>query len=149
MGRTQTNQLLLKQSTYQQDFMTLTLMKGDMHLPQTGWPASYGCMLRCTPPLDPCTWYPTREKPFHKRPSIIKSYNEKSNKINWMEHWHANRYKNIDKFVYQHVKLSIYHMNKIECYNTMITYNDHYCNWVLGPSFNLQLDPTLAWQNPR
>ena len=45
-----------------------------------------------------------------------------------MEHWHANRYKNIDKFVYQHVKLSIYHMNKIECYNTMITYDDPCCN---------------------
>lgn len=55
MGRTQTDQIMRKQSTYQQDFMTLMLTKGDMHLPQTGWSISYGCMLRCAPPLGPCT----------------------------------------------------------------------------------------------
>ena len=55
MGRAQTDQIMWKQSTYKQDFMTLTLTKGDVHLPRTGWPILNGCMLRCAPPLDPRT----------------------------------------------------------------------------------------------
>ena len=47
----QTDQIMHRQSIYQQDFMTSTLTKGDMHLPQAGWPASYGCMLRCSSPF--------------------------------------------------------------------------------------------------
>ena len=85
MGKVQKDQIMRRQSIYQQDFMALMLTKGDMHLPNVGWPTPYGCMLRCASPFLSKHLIPAREKPFHKRPSILKSYHEKSNEINRME----------------------------------------------------------------